>query len=290
MLLASLHMPRGARFEPLPDGFAFVFDDPTTRVEVHERIAPLRRARAIFDAALGIATTAPIREYLTRDGEHAALLDLASASRRVISGITYADDFYRLVIGHTADEARAEDIAKCVRELTLSFSLDLAEDRRRRFRYAPPAGWSSRSRHGLITEWLAPEFPSDAAMISVFPSSPMREMPSRVFDRSMHEMQWGGFVASACEGPFPFAAPRLHAEDWRLVGRWGEGARVQIDLVVLHDNARTYLVRLEHDGSRDDEHRATLHALATSIVPIGRGRVASGAASTSRALLAHVVD
>jgi hypothetical protein len=287
MLLASLYTPRGARLEPLPDGFAFLFDDPTTRIEVHERIAPLRRARAIFDAALGVTTSVPIREYLTKEGEHAAMLGVASTSRHALLGVVYGDDSYRLVVGHTSDVARAGEIATCVRQLTLELPLGLGEDRRRRFRYTPPSGWRSLSRHGLITEWFAPRFPLDPTRITVFPSSPIREVPSRTFDRSMYEMQWGGFVPSSTLGPFPLAMTQLDAVQLQLGGAWHDGVRAEITIVVLHDNTRTYVMRLDHDGSRTDENRETLYALARSVRPIGRTEQSGSAA---RALLSYVAN
>jgi hypothetical protein len=279
MLLASLYLPRGARFEPRPDGFAFVFESSSTRIEVRERLAPLRRARAIFDAALGVTTSAPIREYLTREGEHAAMLEVATASRRATLGIAYADHFYRLVVGHTDDAALADDIATCVRRLSLELSLGLAPDRRRRFRFTSPPGWSSLSRHGLITELFSPRFPSDPAQITVFPTSPIRsEMPSRTFDRSLYEMQWGGFSPSTTSGPVAIAHPALRAQGWQLEGTWTDGGRSLMDLVVLDDTTNVYVARLQHDGTRTDEHRATLHALVASIQPLARPRAGHVAA------------
>lgn len=287
MLLATTYLPDGARCEALANGFAFVFDDPTTRIEVYERLAPLRRAREIFDSALGVPTTLPFREHTTRDGDPAALLGVASAARHGLLGVAFGDDFYRLVIGHTTDVTRAGEIAACVRRLTLEMSLGLGDDRRRRFRYTPPAGWRSLARHGLITEWFALGFPSNPTMITVFPSSPMRELPSRAFDRNMHEMRWSGFTETSQSGPFPLVVPRLHAEEKRLVGTW-RGAPAHIDIVLLHDNTRTYMMRLDHDGTRSDENRATLHALAASVQPIGATQT-RGASGAARAHL-HLVD
>lgn len=288
MLLAALHLPPGARFETLPAGFAFVFDDPSTRVEVRERVTPLRRAREIFDAALGVATTAPIREYLTSEGEHAAMLGVRTDTRFALLGVAYGDDAYRLVVGHTADPARADEIAACVRGVTLDLSLGLAEDRRRRYRYTPPAGFVARSRHGLITEWLAPGFPAVSTMITVYPSSPAREVLFCAFDRSLHEMQWGGFTVAATSGPHPLALSRLAAHELHLTGAWRDGGRREVTIIALHDHARTYIARLDHDGTDTDRARAALHALAASVQPLGR-RVA-GAASSARSLFAHMVD
>jgi hypothetical protein len=287
MLLASLYLPEGARFEALPHGFAFVFDDPTTRIDVYERLTPLRRAREIFDSALGMPTTIPFRECTTRDGEPAALLGIASNARHGLLGIAFGDDSYRLVVGHTTDVTRAGEIAACVRRLVLELPLGLGDERRRRFRYSPPAGWRSLTRHGLITEWFAPKFPSNPTMITVFPSSPMRELPSRAFDRNMHEMRWSGFAETSKSGPFTLSVPQLLAEEMHLVGTWRDGKPAHIDIVVLHDNARMYMLRLDHDGTRTDENRAVLHALAASVQPIGR--IAARGASTGARALLHVV-
>jgi hypothetical protein len=290
MLLASLYLPSDARFEATSDGFAFVFDDPTTHIQVYERLSPLRRAREIFDAALGMTTTIPYRECLTRAGEHAALLGVASAARHGLLGVAYGDDSYRLVVGHTTDVARAGEIAACVRRLTLELPMGLGDDRRRRFRYMPPAGWRSLTRHGLITEWFAPKFPSNPTMITVFPSSPMRELPSRAFDRSLHEMRWGGFSERSSAGPFALEMPQLQAEEMHFAGTWRDGKPACIDIVVLFDAARTYVLRLDHDGTNTDENRAVLYDLARSVQPIGRAAVhASAGAAAARALL-HVVD
>ncbi|MFN0253377.1 MAG: hypothetical protein ACKV2T_41285 [Kofleriaceae bacterium] len=290
MLLASLYLPADAHFEATSDGFAFVFADPTTRIQVYERLVPLRGAREIFDAALGAPTTIPYRECLTRAGEHAALLGVATTARHGLLGVAYGDDSYRLVVGHTTDVTRAGDIAACVRRLTLELPMGLGDDRRRRYRYSPPAGWRSLTRHGLITEWFAPKFPSNPTMITVFPSSPLRELPSRAFDRNIHEMRWGGFSERSSAGPLALAMPQLQAEEMHFVGTWRDGAPAYVDLVVLFDTARTYIVRLDHDGTHTDEYRAVLYDLARSVQPIGRTATqASAGAAAARALL-HVAD
>ncbi len=288
MLLASLYLPDSARFEALPQGFAFVFDDPTTRIDVHERLSPLRRAREIFDAALGAPTTVPFRECATREGEPAALLGVASSARHALVGIAFGDDSYRLVVGHTTDVARAGEIAACVRRLTLELPLGLGEDRRRRYRYIPPTGWRSLTRHGLITEWFAPKYPSNPTTITVFPSSPMRELASRAFDRSMHEMRWNGFVEHTRSGPFALAAPRLHTEALHLVGARRDGKAAHIDLVLMHDNTRVYMLRLDHDGTNAEAHRAVLHAVARSVQPLTRNAAPGG--SVAPVYLSPAVD
>ena len=285
-LLATI--PTDARYEQRPDGFAFAFPSGWTRLRVRERNVPVRAARQVFEAVrlgLGLSTSGhatTIEDRVTREGEHAAIMELVEGERRCTFGITYGDHFYRIVVGRTDDAARAPSIAEAARRFTLELSLGLASLRRRRFRYTPPPGWSAVSRHGLITEWFAPGFPTDRALLTVMSARPFMDTPSSATERNLHEMTWGGYQRETLEGPaVVLVSDHLQGVAWKLVGAWSDGARTHTDVVILNDGTFVYVLRLDHDGSRTEEHRATFDAVVRSIRPIPTAHTTMVAATGS---------
>jgi len=167
--------------------------------------------------------------------------------------VVFADDWYRLIAG----QGDCEEVIT----LLLEVPLGLAERRRRRFGYAPPAGWTHRVRHRLIDEWLAPV--GEHALITVCPARPVTGGPADAWDRQMHELDLAD--AESILGPRPIAAqPGFDALGWQLVSR-GEGGLVFTELAILVDRSFAYVLRLDEAAPA---HAATFAALIASVEPL----------------------
>jgi hypothetical protein len=241
-------------------------------LRVRDRLRPVRPAAGVLVdvfAELGLAD-APRRpaRLVTREGELAALDGAERGDRAAAAGVVLAGDWFRLVVGVAAAD-RATALGGLVRRLIAELPLGVAWRRRRLFDYAPPPGWSGRRRRRLIAEWLAPGYPDERAMLTVFPARPFGETAAGELDRQLHELTLGGFhLASRAPCEHLVADAGLRGVSERLEGTWMDGARATLDVVLLADGAFTYLVRLDHDGTRARAHRAVLETLVRTITPL----------------------
>lgn len=263
-------LPPGARRVDRHDGFRLDLG-PLGRVEVRERRRPQESVGRILRglaAELGRGTmVGPIERLVTREGESAAVALLSGDGATMFAGVVFGDDFYRLVI------AGGDDVVSIARRIVLELPLGLAHRRRRWYGYVPPADWGCLRRHTFIAEWIAPGFPGEHAMITMFPARPAGESGAGAFDRHLHEMGWGGYKSMSVEGPAKVhTASQLGGVRWQLVGAWLDGARTHTEVVLLSDDTFFYWMRLDHDGDASEAHRDLFSAVVDSVEPVPPAR------------------
>ncbi len=147
------------------------------RIRVHMR-APLEPLSAVIARVVAGEVDRWIVDetsaVVTSEGEYGAFSRVSTRANSVGSvrfvGTIFADDTCVTLEGR-ATRASAESMIESVtRELLLRFTLALGV-RRRRFVYAPPAGWDAVP-HGLVTSWYPAGFPDDRAQLVVYPAEP----------------------------------------------------------------------------------------------------------------------
>jgi hypothetical protein len=270
-LLRSL--PPGTRYEARADGFELALSGASS-VRVRERLRPLIPAASAFAAARaahGLPCPDPgarVTELVTNEGELAALDHARIGATAVATGVVFGDDFFRLVSGHARDAAAGPELGDLVRNLTVALPLGLAYLRRRLYRYAPPAGWAPRGRPGLVTEWLAPGYPHEAARLTVFPAYPRREPPTATLERLGRQMSSAGFEPETDEEAARASVGRMTESRLRLVARPAGGPSAHAELVALGDASFVYLLRLDHGGAAPELHRAALAGVIADLQPI----------------------
>lgn len=232
-------------------------------IRIRDRQAPLRSARDLA-ARFTDAGELAIERVITAEGEYAAVTEIAGPR---CLGFVFGDDFYTQLDGTAADPDRMTVVSRAVRELTRCYSLGLGENRRRRFLYEPPRGWSSCAR-GLVTRWMAPGFPADSTTLTVFPARPVKESVAGALDRELHEVSWVGFEKLA---PHQTLAIRnrhgLAGISVRVTGRAPGGPVRRHDLVALEDDRFVYLMRLESAADSAAE-REELRPVWDSVEPL----------------------
>jgi hypothetical protein len=157
----------------IADGIALVppsgLSDGVVRIRDLRR--PLRSAAAILARANTPALTqGTLESLITSEGEYAAFQVQRGVidGQRVVRfvGAVLGDDAYTLVIGLTTPP-HAEVFELVARTCVTRCSLGLGHKRQRRFRYAPPQGWTETA-WGLASRYLA----ADGAELVVHPAQP----------------------------------------------------------------------------------------------------------------------
>lgn len=290
-------LPAHTTFQHRSDGFqlnvpATLADDGEALaiIRVRDRVRPMVAVGAIVAGVrreLGFSAPKPARAtaVVTREAECAALHHVIEGERCCSIGLVYGDDFYRVIIG-TGDQVMSTAVQHVVERLTTDLPLGLAYRRRRWYAYVPPPGWGGQIRHRMIAEWMAPRFPNERALLTVFPARPFSETPAGAMDRHLHEMSWGGYVSESVEAPQLITpSERLSGVRWKLVGAWLDGVRTFTDVIALHDGTFLYMVRLDHEGQKPEAHLAVLDGVIRSIRP-----VPPLIAAPSQSALAFVVE
>lgn len=269
-------LPPGASLTELPDGFALSLGANGTLV-VRDRQRPLRSARVVIDQLLAAqalppaGATATLERVQTTEGELGAVALVGAGHEARWIGLTFGDDDYRSVIASPGTNlASAAALGDLARRILVELPSGRAHARRRWYEYTPPAGWGCIRRHHLITEWLAPNFPRERALLTIFPARPVNESAAGELDRRLHEMRWGGYVLDSMEGPTAHKSSVLGGVKWRLVGRFGADAPQATDVVLLVDQAFSYMLRFDHDGLDAAPRASLLDAVIDSIRPIPR--------------------
>ena len=213
-------------------------------LRIHDLQRPLRTAADIFARAnaprLAEGTT---ESLITSEGEYAAfqvqrgVIDGQRVERAV--GAVFGDDSYRLVVGLTRAPL-ARSFLAVARMCVMRCSLGLGHRRIRRYRVAPPTGWTETA-WGLATRWSAP----DGDTIIAHPAQP-HVNAERILDGIRG--RYGLGILDETLAP-PSACL---ARAWR-----GDG----IHVVILDDGRFRYPVELR--GS--DTHRDVLARVVASI-------------------------
>jgi hypothetical protein len=256
------------------DGVALVPPDRAGGIRLLERQPLLTMREAIAHASTQMTSfvceMSPIQRFTTHEGEYAATRTIVGRHgdirlERTI-GIVWCDHFCTRIDGATTDPAQHDRYRTAIDTLTRHCSLGLGEQRRRRYVYEPPPSWQGYTR-GLVSLWIPPEYPRDAALISVFPARPVRSSdPSSRLDRQLHEMSWYGFAQQSSAPPEALVTSHslvgtLHS----VTGRFHHGPPRALSLALLEDHRFHYAMRLE---GPDDTHRSLFRAVVESVEPI----------------------
>ena len=251
----------------------FARDGSNGQIRIRMRRAPLAPSPQILattldelDVQANDVAPAVFEGFTTVEGEYGTLTHrrgLRVGHRvDVTLAILFGDDWYVTIAGVAAHE-HAAAMQATVRELASCYSLGLGELRRRRYRYAAPAGWSARAR-GLVEEWYRP---GTTRAIVVFPARPLVETRAGAVDRALHELVDDGFVATA-DDQRPLVLPRFASGLARsVVGVRGE-ERVHHDVAVLQDGRFLYVCRMESTPEALAADRAVFVQLVSSIEPL----------------------
>lgn len=233
-----------------------------------ERLAPVRPVRELLAGQLAddpdfeVSRIEPMRELVTFEGEHAALVRvrgrLGGAPCQRDIGYVFTDEHYARV-GGVAHRPDLFDRWSGVVEHLVANCSQMLGLRQRRYRYLEPGGWSRVDR-GLRAEWMCPGFPDDPGQITVWPALPLA-LGGATFARGL---------GAASEGPYPvISAHRLGGDRWRRRFQLDDGRSVTRDLVVLRDDRYVYPARIDR---ADPAHDEAFEAILASIQPIPRAR------------------
>jgi hypothetical protein len=252
-------------------------------IRYRDRLRPLAPvgelvARAVI-SPFETSRVRPTRRVITHEGEYAALVTIegtaGDAPAQYDLGFVFHDDHYTQIAALTADASRFEDMTRIVHDL-LHDEVFLFGVRPRRALYAPPDGWMGIAR-GMLTEWYAPDFPRDRALITVWPAMPRQQLP----DDWWHDASRPRHGVTRATPPPAEALPidsahGLAGEALRVCGG-DDTSRIERELAVLQDDRYAYLCRLEtiapaHSNAAATAHRSTFAALIRSIEPIPHPR------------------
>ena len=243
----------------------------TEHVRYVERAAPLRRlvdiARDVAPAAWRPTGGLAIERFATCEDE-LALLGTESGtlggtpSVRALAMVCL-DDWYALVDG-IALGPDLPPIAATVRALATSDTHGRGE-RRRRFVYEPPAGWSGLRVAPYHAYWFAPGYPRCDTFMVMFPAQPRRSTPEQL-----------AATLTTLDTEHVVQSPALVSTKRGLSG-------IQVDakvtrstsrrtIVVLEDRAYQYPVLLHAPVERAGELSPILASVIDSIEPLSMAR------------------
>ena len=151
-------IPNGWRIADRRDGLRLV--STSGCITIHEGLAPIADTETLVAGAGGGAIER-VECVVTCEGESALLVTLEALSL----GFVLLDDTYIRFVGRGS-------VATTVRELVIATRLYLNGQRRRRFGYRVPRGWTRACRHSDET-WLAPEYPARRASLTVLRALPI---------------------------------------------------------------------------------------------------------------------
>jgi len=249
-----------------------------------ERVAPLRSVSELVEAQLAddgeveVDSVGPTRERVTAEGEYAALVTITGRLRgeplRRDLGFVFGDEHYARIGAVT----RRPELYPRFGE-TVAYLVDHCNQmlgiRRRRFRYRAPEAWVE-ARVGMRSEWLAPGFPDDPGILTVWPAMPLSLGGAAFVDRLG--------LGRGAKGPFPLrTAQGLSGERFQRVVPLDDGGHANRDLVVLKDDRYAYVLRAEW---AEPQQKAIFDGLVDSAQPIPRS-TASVAAELRGELFSH---
>jgi hypothetical protein len=240
-----------------------------------ERLAPVRPVPVLLaqqladDPELAVDEVGPVRELVTAEGEHAALVRLSGRlhGERIQRDIGYVlgDDVYARIGGVVRRPALFERSSEIVASLVRGCSLMLGV-RQRRFRSLAPAGWT-RHDVGRRAEWTAPGFPDDPGALTVWPALPL------VLGGATFAAGFGRGGA----GPYPVRSRHgLGGQRWERVVPLAGGGHLTRELAVFTDERYAYPLRIEY---QDPAHGELFRKILASAEPVPAPRGASATAA-----------
>src|SRR5262249_61414341 len=123
----------------------------------------------------GRGLTAPGR-LAPAEGEYAAAFGVAPAAQERAVAFVVGDEHMSVVDGVARRPEQLAPLRRAVVELARACCLGLGGDRRRRFFYAPPPGWTG-IRRAHETLWIPPDAGQTRATLTVLDAWPARETP-----------------------------------------------------------------------------------------------------------------
>lgn len=190
------------------------------------------------------------RAITTDEGEYGALLSFATTAgpeRRRNAGVVWGDEWMSTIDARCASPQHFDLFAGIVEHLLASLALGLGADRFRRFLYTPPPGWSGLQRFRCDV-WLAPDFPINHGIISVFHARPEGESRARMQHHRLFEELTIEYGARRGE-PQPIQTRSGMVGEvatYATLSGFGEVSDVQhAGNVVFSDGRHHYLLRLE---------------------------------------------
>jgi len=249
------------------------------RIRVYERLRPLPRLSEVVafvvdrDPAFRVTGLYDATELVTTEGEHGAWVRVAGRRDDApvvrLVGAVYGDEYALAIDTLVVVPERATQLEAVTRGLLLGASLGLGV-RRRRYRYAPPPGWSAIPT-GLIANWYPPDYPANRTNLVVLPAEPSTDDPETTFARFLAGEREGGRYGDGAITEAPLVTDDgLAGRRWSFDGvARGPGPAPRHELAAFGDAPYLYVLRMESRvGERVDEHRAIFDAVARSVRPV----------------------
>ncbi len=175
------------------------------------------------------------------------------------------DDSAAVIVG-AAPHEMATELEQIVDELCVQTRLQLGV-RRRRYLYAPPAGWQRFSLDGMDAHFLAPGHPRTPGCLTVHAADPDRDLVSNLWTEDAAR-----FVPSIEIDPLPLRDEEievgaLSGRRVRLAGR-DHGRELLVDLACLTDETYAYPIVAVGDAGTSGARMAAVDALLASIRPL----------------------
>lgn len=242
-------------------GVMLVHPEPSVgfiRVRAREPLRPLPQVLAECVAAgiggLPAELVDKPRVVGTNEGEFAALAELVARAEgrelRRYLGLVAGDEYAAIVDGRVARADEFARFADLVERMTLAHSMGLGSDRWRRFYYRPPRGWDGVARHRADV-WLAPDYPRNPGMITVFHARPERATRTTVQHARLFEDLTAEFGVTGPSEPTAIqTASGLMGQTVFFEGQTALGVR-RVANAGFADGRYAYVMRLE----TDDAHR-----------------------------------
>jgi hypothetical protein len=252
-------------------------------IRYRESVTPLRRLRAIVEAALAAeprfraASVEKPRPIVTSEGEYGATLVATGAVAGVAAqhhvGVVFTDHGYDVITGLVERAEAFERFATAVTSLTTEDSLGLGV-RRRRFWYDAPTRWQGLAR-GLATEWTPPGFPRDKALILVLPANPIapseqdQDLAAKLVTKALASQR----AVDDVTGPFPAASAHgLSGSWWTVVARFPGGEPLRREIALLRDARHVYTLHVEAAESAHASGLAAFKQVVQSVRPLPPAR------------------
>ncbi len=242
-----------------------VIDTPAGRM-LYVATSPLVRARVLVSSRLawrpGYALT-KLERMVTAEGEFAVLAHARApdASREIAWGIVFADEslaYYELDAPREHAERGCDTVALAARYHRFALGL-----RWRRYRYAVPDHYDAIAR-GLVTDWYAPRFPRDWAVLTAYPALPAAGQTLGIVPSLVLNAKAQGLVIGS-EQPFvPESRYGLAGVGTMIEGTFG-GHLVKLQIAAFLDDRYVYAMELQSRTlpGWTEQHRTFASTLAS---------------------------
>lgn len=246
-------------------GGGVVLSNPQGTVQIQPGLAPLRAAEDLWrPLAPRDATIEGPFGVVTYEGEYGVVVNAVTPAEQNTIAIVYGDHTYTSIHARATDPAAFATFLDVARRVAHLFPLGQGTDRRRRYFYTPPPGWTGIARP-FSTLWLAPDCGHHRATIQVFHARPQRNSGPTVMFRQMFEQLSREFGVLPREEPHAIEATSgLRGQLVTVRGVVGDAPMVVSD-AGLTDNRMLYLLRLETASAVHERHLPVFRACVESV-------------------------